>query len=111
MKHDPFRRLSRVMCEALELHLTEGTRPRVPDAGVILWRCFADLCASRRFGPSGPDPIAPGEIVEWGRLHRMPFGPRHVVVIRDLDRIWLKDATKKPEPKALSPEGFDAVFG
>jgi hypothetical protein len=111
MTPDPFRRLSRIMCEALELHLKEGARPRVPDAGAILWRCFADLCEARRFGPSGPDPISLAEILAWAELHKMPFGPRHVLVIRDLDRVWLKDATAKPEAQPLTPQGFDAVFG
>lgn len=107
MKHDPFRRLSRIMCEALELHLKEGARPRVPDAGAILWGCFADLCASRR----GLEPISLAEIQVWAELHKMPFAPRHVLVIRDLDRVWLKDATTQPEAQPLTPQGFDAVFG
>lgn len=107
MTHAPFRRLSRIMCEALELHLREGARPRVPEAGVILWGCFADLCASRR----AVEPISLAEVLAWAELHKMPLAPRHVRVIRDLDAVWLKWATQKPEPQPLTPAGFDAVFG
>lgn len=107
MNHAPFRRLSRIMCEALELHLRDGARPRVPEAGLILWGCFADLCAGRR----GLDPISLAEVLTWAELHKMPFAPQHVRVIRDLDGVWLKCAAQKPEPQALTPAGFDAVFG
>lgn len=104
-------RLSRIMCEALELHLKEGARPRVPDAGKILWRCFADLCASRRLGPAGFDPVQISEVMAWAALHRFPFEPGHVAVIRDLDRVWLESARAEPVEKPLTPEGFDMAFG
>ena len=107
MTHAPFRRLSRIMCQALERHLKEGGRPRVPDAGVILWTCFADLSSERK----DLDPIKLPEILAWAELHKMPFGPRHVLVIRDLDAVWLRCANEKPEAQELTPAGFDAVFG
>jgi hypothetical protein len=78
---------------------------------LIFWRCFADLSAGRRFGAHGPDPIPLADILAWGELHKMQFEGRHVAVIRALDAVWLKDATKKPVAKPLTPEGFDAVFG
>jgi hypothetical protein len=104
-------RLSRIMCEVLALHLKDGTRPRIPEAGFILWRCFADLCEERQNGPAGPDPILSGAVREWADLHKVPMQAHHVAVVRDLDRVWLAAARAKPEPLDLTPEGFDAVFG
>ena len=110
MNGAPFARLSRVMCEALERHLQDGRRPRVPDAGALLWGCFADLSTSRRIGTAGPEPIPLAEVIAWGELHKMRLEPRHVAVIRALDSVWLENARgQKAQP--LTPEGFDAAFG
>lgn len=106
---DPLTRLSRVMCEALERHLQDGRRPRVPDAGALLWSCFADLCAARRIGEAGPDPIPLAEILAWGKLHRMRLEARHVAVIRALDAVWLENA-RGQRAQPLTPEAFDAAF-
>jgi len=106
----PLARLSRIMCEALERHLTEGARPRVPDAGAIFWGCFADLSSLRPIGASGPDPIPLADVLAWGELHKVPLEARHVALIRDLDRVWLQNARAAPVAKPLTPEGFDALF-
>jgi hypothetical protein len=92
------------MCTALERHLQDGARPQVPEAGAILWGCFADLCG-------GPEPITLPEILAWAELHKMPFAPPHVRVIRDLDAVWRRCASAKPPAPPITPEGFDAVFG
>lgn len=110
MRPGPLARLSRILCEALKLHLVEKVRPRVPEAGRILWNCFADLSEGRRIGEAGPEPILLTEFAAWAALHKCPLEARHLAVIRALDRVWLDNA-RNPEAQPITPEGFDAVFG
>lgn len=111
---DGFARLERQLVAALRAHLETGRAPDVPEAGVTLWRAFGDLCGTRTWHASGPNPIAFAEIEAWARLGRWPLEPRHVAAIRALDAAWLDQARKPPggAPRAaLTTELFDALTG
>lgn len=114
-----FARLERQLVAALQAHLATGAPPDVPEAGVLLWRVFAELAGTRTWHASGPNPIAFGEIDAWARRGRWPLEPRHVRVIRALDDAWCahvderRGAGGKPSRKPsaeLTPALFDALI-
>jgi hypothetical protein len=108
-------RLERQLIEAVT-----GIRPTVPEAGVIIWRVFLDLCARRSYHMSGPNPIGPADIEAYARLHRLPLQPHHVALICAMDDAWLKhvrdddgkgDEIRRVGSPPMTPALFDAVFG
>lgn len=111
-----FSRLERQMVNALRQHLdNHGRTVNVPEAGRIIWGWFADLCRTRTYGFSGPNPIAYSEIEAYARLYRWPLEKRHIDLILAMDRSYLQSAqtgmTKPTTPSTdLSPAIFDAVF-
>jgi len=111
--------LERLLVGCLHNHLS-GKRGTVPEAGRLLWKWFADLSATRTYHAAGPHPISYAEIEAYARLMRWPLEPRHVELIRALDRVWLEYAhPARSIPAASYPrnapeiteEAFDAVFG
>lgn len=95
-------------------------RPRVPEAGRLLWGWFLDLHATRSQGFAGPLPIAYAEIEAYARLHRIPMASRHVDILRAMDAAWLAHAYRAAVgsaaryPRSSQPinaDAFDAVFG
>ena len=101
-------------------------KPRVPEAGRLLWSSFGDLHRSRDYGMAGPEPISHAEIEAFARVHRLPLAPAHVAILRAMDDAWLlkvrraedrgegsDDKTAKSVPRtsthALTPQLFDAV--
>lgn len=107
-------RLRRQMVAALESHLMQGEPPRPPLAGVMLWQSFIALSELRTFGEAGPDPIRPGDIEAWARLHGRHLPPHHVTIITALDLTWLKWARTPEKDRVvgvMTAERFDALFG
>lgn len=97
-------------------------KPRVPEAGRLLWSWFVDLHQARRYGMAGANPISHAEIEAYARVNRLPLEPRHVAVLRKMDNAWMTRARRQQsdgqEPGAaprtssqpLTPEMFDAAF-
>ncbi|TFF27510.1 hypothetical protein E3C22_03370 [Jiella endophytica] len=97
-------------------------KPRVPEAGRLLWSWFVDLHQARRYSMAGPDPISYAEIEAYARMNRLPLEPRHVAVLRKMEDAWMARARRQQsdgqQPGAaprtssqpLSPAMFDAVF-
>lgn len=113
--------ISKLLCAELARNLTAGDRPRVPAGGELLWRWFQDLHGTRQVGFSGFQPLTYAEIDAYARLHRLPLEPRHVGILRAMDRAFFAaiDKAKPPEGvKALPPISsrpmsaalFDAVM-
>lgn len=109
-------RLQEQMTAALRKRLAGGAA-RVPEGGALVWGWFADLCTTRAQG----NPISYAEIEAYARLYRWPVEPRHVEMIRALDRVWL-EAARGPAPAQGQPPAsyspppvtaaaFDVVFG
>lgn len=111
------------MAAAMTSHLAGGTQVRPPDGGTLFWEAFADLNASRRLGPAGPDPLSLAEVQAWAAMNGTPLAPHHVAVIRALDRAWLDHVRTRRAPEgvktvpamstgALTPNLFDlSAFG
>ena len=119
-------RLRDQLIEALRDHLRSTRRPRVPEAGQVLWSAFIEINAARGFGQFGPIPIGFAEIEAWCRVTRTPLAPHHVEIIRAMDAAFVEHfaeaakGDKTPEgvnklpqrsAQALSPELFDAALG
>ncbi|SKA26297.1 phage tail assembly chaperone [Consotaella salsifontis] len=99
-----------------------SAKPRVPEAGRLLWRWFGELHDARGYGMTGPNPISFAEIEAWARLRRLPLQPHHVEILRAMDAAWIEAAQKRSAPGAppaaarttdqkINPAAFDAVFG
>lgn len=119
-------RLRDQLCNALRDHLRLKGRPRVPEAGRLLWSAFIEISAARGFYQFGPAPISFAEIEGWSRLTGTPLAPHHVEIIRAMDEAFVEHfqnaarGEKTPEGvetiqrgsgQALSPALFDAVMG
>lgn len=113
-------RLGAQLVATLKRHLAGG-KPSAPEAGVLLWNLFMEISASRTYHSAGPHPISHAEIEAFARIHRWPFQPHHVAIIRAMDDAWLEHAyrqtrtqdggqSKHSSGQAISPEAFDAVF-
>lgn len=114
-----FDRLTDQLVDAVKSRLVGDRHPPLPEAGTDLWNIFCDLCASRTYHASGPNPIAFGEMQAWAQMHRWPLERRHVEVIRAMDRAWIEanaarqargGKTIEPVGGTLTPDFFDAVF-
>lgn len=118
--------LQKLLCNELKRHLTaKGVRmTRTPAGGDLLWRWFNDLSATRSYHMAGPNPISYAEIAGYSRLMRLPIEPRHVAIIRAMDRTYIEAAYAKRQQapdgvKILAPVSdhaltggmFDAMFG
>lgn len=110
-----FVRLQRQLEAAVRSRLAGGNAP-IPEAGVLFFNMFAALAATR----GGSQPLSHAEIEAYIRLYRWPLEPRHVDLLRSLDRVWLEHASKAvrgattptPPTKAspMTAAAFDAVF-
>lgn len=104
------------LVSALSTHLETGEPPRLPDGSRPLWDAFCALSEARTSSANGPNPIAWSEILAWSQLMRWPLEPHHVEAIRRLDTAWLahihgkRTGTARPT-SAVTPAGFDAIFG
>lgn len=89
-----------------------GDRIDLPAGWEPFWRAFLDLSATRGVGFDGPAPITFAEIEAYARLMRLPLEPRHIAIIRAIDRAWIDKAarTERPSAPALSAAAFDSVF-
>jgi len=108
------RRLAEQLAAALTQILTSHRPPAIPEAGRLIWTFFCDLSESRTRGMHGPDYLTDAGIEAWARLHRWPIEPRHVRLIRALDRAWMKHAGVAGHAPAssdpITPGAFDAIF-
>jgi hypothetical protein len=117
--------MERHLVTALRRHLA-GSKPDVPEAGVLLWNLFMEISAGRTWHMAGPNPISFAEIEAFARLHRWPLQPHHVAIIRALDDAWLEHAYSRTDRKKdekgfnsrryanaqpMTAEVFDLVFG
>lgn len=108
------KRLEKLLCDALRVHMETGKPPAVPLAGVALWQVFAAISPGRAWGQHGPQALTVAEIREQGELAGLPLELRHVDVIRALDRQWLELVAKGQDGKPLpvmTAEIFDAMYG
>lgn len=99
---DGFNRMKRQLVAAAG----DASKP-VPEAGQLLWSCFVSLSNSRGSNGYGPLPIRDSEIEAWTRLNRMPLEPRHVQVLRQMDRAWIDAAHKQIEARQGGKSGND----
>lgn len=90
-------------------------RVTVPAGWEPLWRVFLDLHETRSEGFTGPAPIKLAEIDAYIRLMGTPLEPRHVVIIRAIDKAWLARIAEKrataAAPPPLTADLFRAMFG
>lgn len=114
-----FDRLKGQLVDAVKSRVAGDRHPRLPEAGTLFWNAFCDLCATRTYHASGPNPIAYAEIEAWTRVRRRPLEPRHVELILAMDQAWIEASAsaRKRGGKAIEPVGgpltpdfFDAVF-
>ncbi|KQY21029.1 hypothetical protein [Rhizobium sp. Root483D2] len=118
--------LQALLCDELKSQLTAKgvVRVTIPAGGDLLWRWFNDLSATRSYHMAGPNPISYAEISGYSRLMGLPIEPRHVAVIRAMDRTYIEAAYSKRQQapdgvKTLPPVSeyaltdgmFDAMFG
>lgn len=92
----PHDRLRSQLIAGHNRHLRTSKPPRIPEAGVLIWRWFIDLHGRR----TGTDPIAYTEIEAYCRLHRWPLEPRHIALVLALDAEFLRFLnTRQPHPR------------
>lgn len=87
-------RLQAHLVLAVTRHLN-GEKPRVAEAGWLLWRIFTDLNRTRSYGGVGPNPIGFAEIEAYARHYRWPLETRHIEAISAMDHAWLEHAWAK----------------
>lgn len=113
----PQDRLERQLVAAVRKSLSGAKRPPVPEAGAWIWAWFCDLCATRTYHASGPNPLSFAEIEAYGRLHGFAMRQDHTRMLLAMDRAYIEDAnsdrTGRPvrSGQPLTAEAFDAVFG
>jgi hypothetical protein len=100
------------------------SKPRIPEAGRLVFRWFVDLSLARSYGPHGPNPISYAEIEAWARVTGTPAQPHHVEVLRAMDDAWMAKArdeiriatgapastTPRTSSQSMNPALFDAMF-
>ena len=120
---EPFIRLRSQLQEALRLHLARGRKPRIPEAGRLVWGWFIELNQTRAVGDNGPAALTYAEIEAWARLHRWPIEARHMAMLSAMDKVYLDHLQRARQMaasgvKVLPPRSgqgltaalFDAVF-
>lgn len=118
--------LEKLLCAELKRQLESTGRGGVsiPAGGELLWRWFLDLNRTRTYHAAGPNPIQPSEIEAYARSTGWPIEPRHIVVLRAMEDVWMDHAHTraarvpdgvKPLPPVsttpLSAGMVDALFG
>jgi len=100
--------LRELLCGELkrQLEAKAPTVPRIPAGGDLLFRWFVDLHQSRTYHAAGPNPISYAEILAYAQLARWPIEPRHVGILRALDRTYLECQSR---PKNEAPEGVKTL--
>jgi hypothetical protein len=96
----------------------------IPAGGDLLWQWFVDLNSKRTYHQAGPNPISDSEILSYRQVMRWPIEPRHAVILRAMDGVWLELANRKPNDApagatklppisghAMTAGMFDAIFG
>lgn len=117
-------RLRNQLVAALCQHLgNRQERPRVPEAGILLWNAFLELDATRTYGTNGPAPISYVEIETWARLNGYHLGRHHVAILRAMDsaligrfaqevkRQQAQNRSGAKAKSAMTPAIFDSRFG
>lgn len=89
-----------------QLEAKAPTVPRIPAGGDLLFRWFIDLHQARTYHAAGPNPISHSEILAYAQLMRWPIEPRHVSILRAMDRTYLEVSMK---PQAAAPEGVKTL--
>ncbi|MGA1804446.1 phage tail assembly chaperone [Rhizobium sp. HT1-10] len=117
--------LAKLLVETLKQQLATGARKvAVPAGGALVWRWFTDLHNARTYHAHGPNPISYQEIQAYAAATRWLLEPRHVEIIRAMDRAYLDHSylarqRDAPGVKTLPPISsqvmnvgmFDAIFG
>jgi len=91
--------------EAQLVSAVSQTKPKVPEAGRLLWQWFGDLHETRTYGMSGPNPISYMEMDAWCRIYGVRPTPENVRILRAMDAAWLKWARQEQERAAAAPAG------
>jgi hypothetical protein len=78
-------------------------KPKVPEAGRLLWRLFIELSSGRSGNGFGPNPLSWVEIEAWKRVRRWPLSDDHIDILLAMDRAWIEAAYKK---KPDAPDGM-----
>jgi hypothetical protein len=115
--------LNALLSAELRVHLA-GQRPKIPEAGRLLWSWFVELAASRTYHMAGPHAISYAEIDAWARLRGIPLQRHHIDTLRALDDVWLEHAyadkraarsgvktLPRRSDRAMTAGLFDAMFG
>jgi len=100
--------LRELLCGELKRQLgaKAPTVPRIPAGGDLLFRWFLDLHQARTYHAAGPNPISHSEILAYAQLKSWPIEPRHVAILRALDRTYLECQSR---PKSEAPEGVKTL--
>lgn len=100
--------LRELLCGELkrQLEAKAPTVPRIPAGGDLLFRWFVDLHLGRTYHAAGPNPISHAEILAYAQLMRWPIEPRHVSIMRAMDRAFLECQSR---PKDETPEGVKTL--
>ncbi|CUX15431.1 MULTISPECIES: hypothetical protein [Agrobacterium] len=85
-----------------QLEARSPVAPRIPTGGELLFRWFLDLHQARTYHAAGPNPISHAEILAYTQLMRWPIEPRHVSILRAMDRTYLECQSLR---KNDAPEG------
>ena len=109
-----YERLTRQLVAAFTARVKHKGKPRVPEAGRLLWNAFHEMSRARTWHQVGPNPIALSEIEAWSRLANIPLARRHVAVILALDEAFLDHAHSAKLPdgatasRQVSTQGLTA---
>jgi hypothetical protein len=100
--------LEKLLCTELKRQLVDKVRggAQVPVGGDLLWRWFMDLTSSRTYHMSGPNPISYTEIAAYARATCWPIEPRHIAILRAMDRVYLELAHQRA---AAAPDGVKVL--
>lgn len=63
--------------------------PPIPEAAGYLWAWWRDLHGRRRYGASGPEPVAWADVEAWSRLTCRRLVPWEIDILTHLDDLWL----------------------
>lgn len=95
-------------------------KPRVPDAGRLLWRAFVALHNARTVTMAGAQAITHPAIQAFAQIERLPLRSNHVQILRAMDDAWLakerrRQADRGPDgmkvcPRVSSQEMSSTVF-
>lgn len=88
----------------------------MPEAGRALWDAFQQLDEGRTWYQGGPNPITWEAIAAWAALMRWPLAPRHVEVLRAMDRAYCRHllsdrkADRTAERQPITSTIFDTLL-